>query len=252
MTNEQLCVLAQQGDADAQNKLVENNLGIINGIAKKVYAQFGLAEGTLGIDYDDLVQEGCIGLWKCVEKFDADKGNKFMTYATLSIENTMVDLIRAQFATFESKFTDKDEFAMSRVNLDDVMDGEDKMLLAEVIADPYAKLPAKIVIEEETREELDAALRVLTDREQNYLLYRFGFEDDIEHPLIATAVHFHLSESRAKSIEKLALDNVWLELPWWYAQHRTFLLASIIEAWLAVEKKIDEMIDEIQRDDNGS
>ncbi|MDO5401258.1 MAG: sigma-70 family RNA polymerase sigma factor [Eubacteriales bacterium] len=249
MANEKLCALAQKGDIDAQNKLIENNLGIINGIAKKGFAQFGLAEGTLGIDYDDLVQEGCIGLWKCVEKFDAGKGNKFMTYATPSIENTMVDLIRSQFATFESKLTGKDEFAMTRVNLDDIIDGEDKMLLAEVVADPYAKSPAQIVIEEETREELHAALRALTDRERNYLLYRFGFEDDIEHPLIATAAHFHLSESRAKSIEKLALDNVWLELPWWYEQHRTFLLASIIEAWLAVEKKIDELIGE---SDNGS
>ncbi len=31
-----------------------------------------------------------------------------------------------------------------------------------------------------------------------------------------TVKHFHLSESRAKSMEKLALDNFWLELPWWY------------------------------------
>ena len=43
-----------------------------------------------------------------------------------------------------------------------------------------------------------------------------GFEDDLEHPLIGTALHFHLSESRAKSTEALALDNLWLELPWWF------------------------------------
>ena len=43
-----------------------------------------------------------------------------------------------------------------------------------------------------------------------------GFEDDVLHPLNETAKHFHLSESRAKSTEKLALDNFWLELPWWY------------------------------------
>ena len=46
--------------------------------------------------------------------------------------------------------------------------------------------------------------------------YRFGFEDDMEHPLNETAKHFHLSESRARSTEALVLDNVWLELPWWY------------------------------------
>ena len=37
-----------------------------------------------------------------------------------------------------------------------------------------------------------------------------------EHPLTETARHFNLSESRAKKVEALALDNVWLELPWWY------------------------------------
>lgn len=50
--------------------------------------------------------------------------------------------------------------------------------------------------------------------------------------------------SRAKKTEAQALDNVWLELPWWYEQHRTFLLASIIEAWGAFLKIIDEMTDE--------
>ena len=63
-------------------------------------------------------------------------------------------------------------------------------------------------------------------------------------PLTETAKRFHLSESRAKKTEAQALDNVWLELPWWYEQHRTFLLASIIEAWIAVSKMIDAMMDE--------
>jgi RNA polymerase primary sigma factor/RNA polymerase sporulation-specific sigma factor len=37
----------------------------------------------------------------------------------------------------------------------------------------------------------------------------------MEHPLNETAKHFRLSESRAKSTEKLALDHVKMELPWW-------------------------------------
>ena len=81
-------------------------------------------------------------------------------------------------------------------------------------------------------------------REERYLRYRFGFEDDTEHPLTETAKRFHLSESRAKKTEAQALDNVWLELPWWYEQRRTFLFASIIEAWGAFLKIIDEMTDE--------
>lgn len=78
-------------------------------------------------------------------------------------------------------------------------------------------------------------------REERYLRYRFGVDDEKEHPLTETAKRFHLSESRAKKTEAQALDNVWLELPWWYEQHPTFLLASIIEAWIAISKEIDEM-----------
>ena len=65
-------------------------------------------------------------------------------------------------------------------------------------------------------EDAHTALQRIEHRERAYLWYRFGFEDDIYHPLNETAKHFHLSESRAKSTEALALDNVWLELPWWY------------------------------------
>ena len=72
------------------------------------------------------------------------------------------------------------------------------------------------MMEEENRRELYEGLRRIPARDRAYLLYRFGFEDDMEHPLIGAALHFHLSESRAKSTEALALDNLWLELPWWF------------------------------------
>ena len=56
----------------------------------------------------------------------------------------------------------------------------------------------------------------LTQREQTYLLYRYGFTDGEEYPLIGTAIHFHLTKGRAKKTEEQAMDNLWLELPWWF------------------------------------
>ena len=84
------------------------------------------------------------------------------------------------------------------------------------IADSRVQNPEQIYIAKETHEEIHTALEMIEAREKAYLWYRFGFADDILHPLNETADHFHLSESRAKSTEKLALDNFWLELPWWY------------------------------------
>ena len=123
----------------------------------------------------------------------------------------------AGFATFEQRMqSDKDGIPMERINLDDLLPGEDPMQRSDLIADPYASEPEKIMEEAENRKELYEGLRRIRERERVYLLYRFGFEDDIEHPLVGTALHFHLSESRARSTEALALDNLWLELPWWY------------------------------------
>ena len=71
-------------------------------------------------------------------------------------------------------------------------------------------------VEQETLRELYAALGRISDREQTYLLYRYGFTDDMEHTMIGTAIHFNLRESRAKKLENQAMDNLWLELPWWF------------------------------------
>lgn len=61
-----------------------------------------------------------------------------------------------------------------------------------------------------------AQFPVLTQREQTYLLYRYGFTDGEEHPLIGTAIYFHLPKGRAQKTEEQAMDNLWLELPWWF------------------------------------
>ena len=71
-------------------------------------------------------------------------------------------------------------------------------------------------IEQESRRELYDGLKRLTQREQTYLLYRYGFTDGEEHPLIGTAIYFHLTKGRAKKTEEQAMDNLWLELPWWF------------------------------------
>ena len=54
-----------------------------------------------------------------------------------------------------------------------------------------------------------AQFPVLTQREQTYLLYRYGFTDGEEHPLIGTAIYFHLTKGRAKKTEEQAMDNLW-------------------------------------------
>ena len=138
----------------------------------------GLDENDIGMDLDDLVQEGSIGLLNAIPLFDAGRGMKFLTYAAPAIRNAMTDCIRAALAQFEQRMVDKkDGPGFQRVYLDDVLSDDERMLRIEAIADPYTQTPEQIYIQKEQLIELYAALDKLTAREQTYLLYRYGFTD---------------------------------------------------------------------------
>ena len=217
MTNERLCVLAQKGDEAAREFLVEKNMGFIVQTADLVYRSSSLEGSDLNIDVDDLVQEGSIGLLRAVDGFDPARKIKFLTYAAPFIRNAMTDLVRDAFSRYEQRMVDSENGpGLQKVRLDEVLPGEERLLRMEAVADIAAKSPEQVYEERETLRELYEGLGQISEREQTYLLYRHGFTDDIGHTLIGTAIHFHLSENRAKKLEGEAMDNLWLEMPWWF------------------------------------
>lgn len=198
-SNEELCASARRGDAGARNELVENNLGFIRKTANELWSSQRELNTALLLDREDLEQEGALGLLRCVDTFDPESGGKFLSYAAPAVRNAMLDSIRERSRTFEAQNIG------GRISLE------------SAALDGTRYTPEQLYLERESFEELHTALNRIEPRERGYIEYRFGFDDeDTERTLTQTARHFHLSESRARMTESQALDDVRLELPWWY------------------------------------
>lgn len=206
MTNEELCILAQEGSAEAEEELIRNLLPSLQALAVRFEAQYS----GLQIESDDLLQEGSIGFLRAVHSFRPEKGNLFQTYASRVSENAMMDYVRKCASTVPST----GQTLSLDVEPHNDQDNEESSFYDKLFSE-YTKTPEQIYIEKETNEEVHHALDMISAREQTYLRFRYGFDDDLLHDREETAAHFHLSESRAKSIERTALHNFREELHWW-------------------------------------
>jgi len=214
LTNEQLCVLAQAGDKQAQSRLIESNIRFIQQTANQFFASPLRKEqlSSCGIETNDLVQAGSIGLWRAINGYDLSSGNKFLTYAAPAIKRAMSDLIRlySQDAVWRLKQDRANTWKI--VYLDEPLDDVGEDTIESLIASPCTKLPEQSYIEQEEIAELREAMDALPDRENIYIQYRFGFTDDESHPLTEAAQYFRLTVSRAKDVERSALKLLKHEL----------------------------------------
>ena len=70
------------GDALAREKLIKHNLRLVAHIVKKYYGS--------GVDQDDLISIGTIGLIKAIDSFDSENGARFATYAAKCLQNAIL------------------------------------------------------------------------------------------------------------------------------------------------------------------
>ena len=84
--NDALLVSAAQGDLNARNTLVTNNMGLVYSVVKRF--------GGRGFESEDLIQIGAIGLIRAAERFDMSYGVKFSTYAIPMIIGEIKRFIR--------------------------------------------------------------------------------------------------------------------------------------------------------------
>ena len=219
LTNEQLCTLAQAGDGQAVSRLIEANLPFVRKIANQIVGNSTHQEhlSACGVGFDDLVQAGSIGLWRTIDSYDLSSNTQFLTYAAPAVRRAMSDLIRQYSRDTVWQLRRDKANTWKIIYLDEGLDDTEDDTVETLISSPCTKLPEQIYIEQETATELHEATDALPDRENVYVQYRFGFADGKDHPLTKTAQYFHLTESRAKSVEysalKLLKHELLIEIP---------------------------------------
>ena len=179
-----------EGDTAARDKLIEHNLRLVAHIAKKF-------EST-GIDKDELISIGTIGLIKAVNTFDANKNIRIATYSARCIENEILMYIRS---TKNSR---------GECYLGDTI-GKDKegneMTLQETLGTDAEEILSKVENDDDIR-VLSEIFHVLTPKEKFVIINRYGLAGCEEKTQREIAKEMGISRSYISRIEKKAVGKL--------------------------------------------
>ena len=178
------------GEEDARSKLIEHNLRLVAHIAKKFESS--------GVDRDDLLSIGTIGLVKGISTFRIDKGARLATYAARCIENEILMHLR-------SIRNQKTEVSLyDPVGVD--KEGNEVTLL-DILGSHEDSVQEKVELEDEKRILL-GNLHVLDEKERYVLRLRYGLGDSRRLTQRQIAARLGISRSYVSRIEKKAVTKL--------------------------------------------
>ena len=191
---EQSCVRAARESEAARNRLIEHNLRLVVFIARKF-------ENT-GVQAEDLISIGTIGLIKAVNTFDPEKKIKLATYASRCIENEILMYLRRSCKL-------KLEVSLDEpLNVD--WDGNE-LLLSDILGTDGEEV-SRDLEDEVDRRLLWAALGRLNPRERRIVELRFGLGEQPPRTQKQVADAMGISQSYISRLEKRIMDQLKREI----------------------------------------
>jgi RNA polymerase primary sigma factor len=233
----ELAVLAKTGDEAAKSALIKINTRFVASIARQYQNQ--------GMDLDDLMQEGYIGLLRAIEKFDPGLGTKFLTYASwwvkqsilqsLSEHNRHIRLpanrvnILEQVKKTKSKLsqelqrdpTEQEVMSDMNVSSEEVyyqhsisyhcpikQEDNSSTIILDTIVNSNIPSPDSKLLQEAFKQELNITLNLLEEREVKILKMLYGIDHERSYTLEEVGETLDLTRERIRQIKFRALKTL--------------------------------------------
>ena len=182
--------LASAGDEIARSKLIEHNLRLVVFLSKKY-------ENT-GVDLEDLVSIGTIGLIKGINTYKSDKNIKLATYASRCIDNEILMFLR------------KNKKRRSEVSFEDSLsyDSEGNELHLEDILGTESNIVTQELENETDKKELYLEIEKLNSRDKQIMILRYGLYGNEEMTQKEVANLLGISQSYISRIEKKVIKRL--------------------------------------------